>query len=377
MLLKQLSLTLVLVFQVFATVSLSSDRSPSRKCFGGGPGSLLKPIFSSLITADMSDPFCCVTWNTYVATQAQKRGFEEVGGEDEDPAITRRRQQKRKKLKKAETIPGNRVSGALPSPGIRVLPNSSIEPTASSSTVTPLNIESQTDGQSLTDMMRFSPDVSPEPVHLPAPLPEELTAAGRPIRSTRGRLPARYHDILPRGTPAVVTSQIEDQERTQLNRFGLWREYPDRPSYDPDGEVGIQDLSNLPCHDEQDDDEASKDSQDLEDSPLNPTQTLLMGWQNNGNSTKSNIEMDGLARIIQRPEFRVDELRGYNAQTANEKITKADENWERNRFKDSFTETSCQRLVLVTDVTRRHTQENLRGRSDKRGKQSSGLNQVE
>ncbi|KAJ3905176.1 hypothetical protein F5879DRAFT_900027 [Lentinula edodes] len=317
----------------------------------------------------------CVTWNTYVATQAQKRGFEEVGGEDEDPAITRRRQQKRKKLKKAETIPGNRVSSALPSPGIRVLPNSStIDPTASSSTVTPLNIESQTDRQSLTDMMRSSPDVSPEPVHLPAPSPEELTAAGRPIRSTRGRLPARYHDILPRGTPAVVTSQIEDQERveqqnsipttnlprvilivrdclkTQLNRFGLWREYPDRPSYDPDGEVGIQDLSNLPCHDEQDDDEASKDSQDLEDSPLNPTQTLLMGWQNNGNSTKSNIEMDGLARIIQRPEFRVDELRGYNAQTANEKITKADENWERNRFKDSFTETSVEIEVPSGDA---------------------------
>ncbi|KAJ4479836.1 DNA glycosylase [Lentinula lateritia] len=37
----------------------------------------------------------------------------------------------------------------------------------------------------------------------------------------------------------------------------------------------------------------------------------------------------------------------------------------------------CQRLVLVTGVTRRHTQENLRGRNDKRGKQSSGLNQVE
>ncbi|KAJ4471647.1 hypothetical protein C8R41DRAFT_924525 [Lentinula lateritia] len=37
----------------------------------------------------------------------------------------------------------------------------------------------------------------------------------------------------------------------------------------------------------------------------------------------------------------------------------------------------CQRLVLVTDVTRHHTQENLRWRNNKGGKQSSGLNQVE
>ncbi|KAJ3925121.1 MAG: hypothetical protein NXY57DRAFT_1074211, partial [Lentinula lateritia] len=35
----------------------------------------------------------------------------------------------------------------------------------------------------------------------------------------------------------------------------------------------------------------------------------------------------------------------------------------------------CQRLVLVTDVTRRHTQENLKQRGDKENKQSSGLNQ--
>ncbi|KAJ3858876.1 hypothetical protein EV359DRAFT_68646, partial [Lentinula novae-zelandiae] len=173
-----------------------------------------------------------------------------------------KKQQKRKKLKKAETIPGNRVSGTLPSPGIRVLPtNSSIEPM-----VRWTKLE--------TAMMRSSPDVSPEPVHLPAPLPEELTAA----------------------------------------------------------------------------DGGPRDSQDLEDSPLNLTQMLLMGWQNNGNSTKSNIEMDRLARIIQRPEFRVDELRGHNAQTANEKITKADENWEYNQFKDSFTETSVEIEVPSGDA---------------------------
>ncbi|KAJ3886660.1 hypothetical protein GG344DRAFT_81499 [Lentinula edodes] len=318
----------------------------------------------------------CLTWNVYVAAQAQKRGFEEVGGEDIDPAIIRRRQQKRKKLKRLgaeSTTISSSLGPSLPSIS---MPNST-QPMASSSTVTlenSLSIEPQSPAAIMTFTCdeTAATDLPPEPLVTPAP--EHLTMAGRPIRSTRGHLPARYQDVLPQGTPPAVmsvTSQVEDQFRnpaptatlprvilivrdqlkTQLNRFGLWREYPDRPSYDPDGEVGIADLSNLPIRDEhEDDDESSEDPHDSNDSPLNPTQTLLTGWQNNGNSTKSNTEIDGLVRIIQRPDFQVDELKGYNAQSANEKITKADEDWERNRFKDSFTETSVEIEVPSGDT---------------------------
>ncbi|KAJ3859890.1 hypothetical protein EV359DRAFT_75447 [Lentinula novae-zelandiae] len=52
--------------------------------------------------------------------------------------------------------------------------------------------------------------------------------------------------------------------------------------------------------------------------------------------------MDGLAHILQRPNFQVKELEGYDAQAANEKITKADEDWGRNQFKDSFVETAVE-----------------------------------
>ncbi|KAJ3764995.1 hypothetical protein FB446DRAFT_655860, partial [Lentinula raphanica] len=153
------------------------------------------------------------------------------------------------------------------------------------------------------------------------------TAGQRPQRTRR--LPARYKDFLPEGVTAIVnpTPPIPEPERTQLplirritvrfreqlktslNSFGLWREYPHKPSYDPDGEVRIEDLSNLPRQSDLDDDGSQSEPDDA--SPLNPTQTLLTGWQNNGNPTKSNGEMNSLAHIIQHPDFNIAELQGY------------------------------------------------------------------
>ncbi|KAJ3967322.1 hypothetical protein EV361DRAFT_871713 [Lentinula raphanica] len=155
------------------------------------------------------------------------------------------------------------------------------------------------------------------------------TAGQRPQRTRR--LPARYKDFLPEGITAIL--------KTSLNSFGLWREYPHKPSYDPDGEVRIEDLSNLPGQSGLDDDDGSQSEPDVA-SPLNPTQTLLTGWQNNGNPTKSNGEMNSLAHIIQRPDFNIAELQGYSAQAANAKVTKADEDWDYNKLKDSFQEAS-------------------------------------
>ncbi|KAJ3972040.1 hypothetical protein EV361DRAFT_949176 [Lentinula raphanica] len=190
-------------------------------------------------------------------------------------------------------------------------------------------------------------------------VPETVTGSGRPQRNRR--LPARYRDFLPEGTSAIVNPAPSDEEdspepevplprirrltltlrerlKTCINSFQLWREYPHKPSYDPDGEVGIEDLSNLPTQRIPDDDESSSDSESA--SPLNPTQTLLTAWQNNGNATKSHGEMNKLAHLIQRPDFQVSELQGYSAQAANAKLTKADEDWDHNKLKDSFKETS-------------------------------------
>ena len=99
----------------------------------------------------------------------------------------------------------------------------------------------------------------PQPSPSPPPIPE-LTQAGRPKRSYR--IPARYEDVQPEGpVPALrslplvppgsyalphITLHVRDTMRTSSNRFGLFREYPHRPSYDPDSAVSIDDLSNYP-----------------------------------------------------------------------------------------------------------------------------------
>ncbi|KAJ3804549.1 hypothetical protein F5876DRAFT_70541 [Lentinula aff. lateritia] len=260
-LLKQLSLLLFLFFSFSSFSNLPTpDHSES-----------IDNKFGIIIVHCMSDPLQCApeckrAWNTYVAAQALKRGYEEASSS----AVT---------LKQSK---GPEI-GTAEHPTLRALlspePNSLVY----------IGIDGEPD----------EPELAPE-----------MTAA------------ARYLDVLPQSAPAVGSSQ------TQLNVFGLWHEYPDQPSHDPDGKVGLEDLLNLPRSEEYRDDEHSEDARD--DSPLNPTQTLLAGWQNNGNSTKSNSEMDGLTRILQRPDFDVKELKGYNAQAANEKITKADEDWEYN-----------------------------------------------
>ena len=50
------------------------------------------------------------------------------------------------------------------------------------------------------------------PPHLP---PTELTATGRPVRSMRGQLPARYRDILPQAAIAVPAAPLEVHIETQ------------------------------------------------------------------------------------------------------------------------------------------------------------------
>ncbi|KAJ3813956.1 hypothetical protein F5876DRAFT_73351 [Lentinula aff. lateritia] len=225
-------------------------------------------------------------WNAHVTAQALKRGYEEVSGEDEDPAITHRKRQKCKKLKNVL------AEGSHPQSSIITV--NSTQVTASSSAVT---LEQSGESRVLETPGHITPRVllTPKPNMFnagidghpngPEPVPTEMTAAGRPIRSSRGHLPACYLDVIPPSAPIVGSLQ-----------------------------------------------------------------TLLAGWQNNGNLTKSNNKMDGLAHILQWPDFQVKELEGYNVQAANEKITKADQDWGCNQFKDSFIETAVE--IEVPSVIR-------------------------
>ena len=177
----------------------------------------------------------------------------------------------------------------------------------------------------LVDPLIPSPSASPIP---------DLTQAGRPKRSYR--IPARYQDIQPEGPvpasrtfPSVppgsyalphVILHVCDIMRTAPNQFGLFREYPHRPSYDPDSAVSIDELSNYPPP------PVSSTTPTSNPCPVQPppwpfsnmSTYLLMEWMITGNNQKSGGEVDRLVnKVLLNDEFQAEDLVGFNARHAN------------------------------------------------------------
>ena len=174
------------------------------------------------------------------------------------------------------------------------------------------------------------PDVAMHPP--PPPTVPALTHTGRPQRSYR--LPARYEDIHPEG-PAPLPSaasfppmapgslalprvilHVRDFMKTGYNSFGLMREYPHRPSYDPDAFVRHADLSNYP------------QSQPIHLDPpasheppwpfRNMSIYRLMEWMITGSNQKSVKEMDRLAKdVLGAEDFKLKDLAGFSARQEN------------------------------------------------------------
>jgi Plavaka transposase len=163
-----------------------------------------------------------------------------------------------------------------------------------------------------------------------------LTNAGHPGRHYR--LPKRYEDLppeppapLPPPTPVPVIRRVilhvRDTIRTSLNRFGLLREYPRRPSYDPDASLESEDLVNWDA------------SRTFEPSDSNPTARsflppwpfrnmsvfLLMEWLNSGSNLKSVGETDRLVNgVLRHPEFKASDFEGFSTRRENQRLDKAD-----------------------------------------------------
>lgn len=179
------------------------------------------------------------------------------------------------------------------------------------------------------------------PIRTPSPPPTPaLTQAGRPQRSYR--LPARYRDVPPEGPALVIPSlpavapgsyaippsihRILDPLRTTTNRFGLLREYPYRPSFDPDASITIKDLSNYASPTPIDN--APTTNTSISSPPpwpfKNMTVYLLMEWMITGSNQKSIGEVDRLASMVTSPDFNVDELAGFNAHTASRTLDQSE-----------------------------------------------------
>jgi hypothetical protein len=124
---------------------------------------------------------------------------------------------------------------------------------------------------------------------------------------------------------------VRDHLVTALNSFGIWRDYPERPSVDPDALLTLEDLSNRqhttsPSF-------KSRQPLGMESAPesrpsywpfSNSTIHSIMQWLNNGKTAKSESETtDFVHKVILAPTFNRDDLSGFDAHRENQRLDKA------------------------------------------------------
>ena len=111
---------------------------------------------------------------------------------------------------------------------------------------------------------------------------------------------------------------VRDTIRTVANTFGLWREYPHRPSFDPDSFVPSYDLATV-GEAQTDIEETSGPGCSVPSTSKNPTADLLLDWQNTGSKLKSNGEINRLVQdVLRHPDFSVKDLDGFDAAHENQ-----------------------------------------------------------
>src|SRR5882672_8713026 len=168
-------------------------------------------------------------------------------------------------------------------------------------------------------------------------------SARQPVR--RYRIPSNYEDIPPEGPaplppapslPPVapgssalprVILHVRDFMRTGLNRFGLFREYHHRPSYDPDHSMPEDELSN--CHAAQPA-EINLIPHAESCRPPWPFQNmsiyLLMEWMITGGNQKSIGEVDRLAKdVLGSKDFRLEDIANFSAHKENKRLDSSEQ----------------------------------------------------
>lgn len=151
-------------------------------------------------------------------------------------------------------------------------------------------------------------------------------------RKRRRRVPARYHDTLPTSLPSlsetpVVTKVILQGNalyQTVPNTFGLFRRYKHCPSYDPDGEVTLEELAG------------SFATSEAEESHQNELPSVLCGpsthepfypfpnistfmlsewYYNSPSGERSGPDFNRLVSVLSDKRFTLEEVIGFNAKT--------------------------------------------------------------
>jgi hypothetical protein len=161
----------------------------------------------------------------------------------------------------------------------------------------------------------------------------------------RYRIPSNYEDIPPEGPaplppapslPPVapgssalprVILHVRDFMRTGQNRFGLFREYHHRPSYDPEHSMPEGELSNRHRAPPAQIDHVPREELHPPPWPFkNMSIYLLMEWMVTGGNRKSIGEVDRLARdVLGSKDFRVHDIADFSARTESKRLDLAEE----------------------------------------------------
>jgi Plavaka transposase len=172
-------------------------------------------------------------------------------------------------------------------------------------------------------------------------VPDSTHSDSRPMRTRR--LPLRYRDELPEPPPPVIQNppaplltrvilHVFDSIRTNLNIFGIAREYRHRPSYDPDESVSTDELSNI--HPSNIGANAAQDSDAPSAYPTShkppwPWKNMsiwrLMSWMMTGSDQKSQAEVTRLVKDVMKAEdFNVHDLQHFDAHTEMKRFNASD-----------------------------------------------------
>ena len=131
---------------------------------------------------------------------------------------------------------------------------------------------------------------------------------------------------------------MQNRFQTNINAFGLWKDYHYRPSQDPDAFISPEDLYRANTSNTADS-TAVPGLRDTVVSSPSPYKTnsikLVIDWQNTGSSTKSNKEINRLVHdVLRHPDFWLGELKHFNAACKNRKANATKED---SPFLQSFT----------------------------------------